>query len=56
MDSIEDADARGDLAAPVNLQLLAHVVNVVLHRRRFNSELPTNNLVRQPAFEQLRDL
>src|SRR2546421_12414283 len=52
----DDADARGCFAAPVYLEFLAQVVNVVLDRRGFDSQPAADLLVGEPALDQLRDL
>ena len=38
------------------VELLAQVMHVILDRGRFDSQLATDLLVRQPAIDQLRDL
>src|SRR5437588_8507143 len=52
----DDADARGCFAAPVYLEFLAQVVDVVLDRCGFDSQPAADLLVREPAIDQMRDL
>src|SRR2546429_5801285 len=52
----DDGDARGCLAAPVYVEFLAQVVDVVLDRRGFDSQPAADLLVREPAIDQMRDL
>src|ERR1700730_10839861 len=40
----------------MHVELLAQVMHVILDRGRFDSQLATDLLVRQPAIDQLRDL
>jgi hypothetical protein len=44
------------LTAPMYLQLLTDVVNVVLDRGRLDSQLPADFLVRQAAIHEMRNL
>jgi hypothetical protein len=50
------ANPCGGFTAPMDIQLLANVMNVVFDRRRFDTQLPGDLLVRQAAIDQLRDL
>src|SRR2546430_12376235 len=52
----DDTDARDCFAAPVYLEFLAQVVDVVLDRRGLDSQPAADLLVREPAIDQMRDL
>ena len=50
------AQARRGLAAPMNLELLEDIVDVVLHRRAPNAERAGNLLVRHALLEKAQNL